>query len=329
MQNPSKDSTKTRDFLLLAGLAAICIFGAVFVINKLVEQEETHVSEVKKTRVSGSFGKKIVERDNQTDISVKELCQGHPDETKITLEAFSISNNALRYIGKMERLKTLSLAFTRVDNKGMKYIRGLTTLKDLDLTETKVTDEGLVEVAKIGNLHNLNLAGCNITDEGVVVLKALQQLSELNLSATKITDSSINELSSFSNLRRLSLANTKLTENCLGALSKLPLSRLNLDSTAIGGAEIAKNFTNKELTKLSLQGSSTVDADIPGLSKTVPKVESLVLSNTKITDKGLKYLEGFKALQDIEIRGCPGLTEEGIEKFREAMPGVKVIDQIL
>lgn len=328
MQDPSKDSTKARDLLLLAGLAAICICGAVFVINKLVEQEESHVSEVKKTHVSGSFGKKKVERDNQTDISVKELCQGHPDETKITLEAFSISNNALRYIGKMEKLKTLSLAFTRVDDKGMKYIKGL-SLKELDLTETKVTDEGLLEVAKIGTLTHLNLAGCNVTDRGIVLLRSLQELSELNLSATKITDSSINELAESSNLKRLSLANTNVTVSCLDALSKLPLSRLNLDSTAISAAGVAKHFTNKELTKLSLQGSNTVDADLPALVKAVPKVSSLVLSNTKITDRGLTYLEALKELEDIEIRGCPGLTEKGVEKFREAMPGVKVIDQIL
>ena len=65
------------------------------------------------------------------------------------------------------------------------------------------------------------------------------------------------------------------------------------------------------------------DADLAGLCE--PRyLESLDLSQTQITDDGLVRLAELKGISYLALRGCPDVTDEGVERLRKALPGCKV-----
>ncbi len=60
----------------------------------------------------------------------------------------------------------------RVTDDGLRYLKGLTRLKSLDLGGSKVTDAGLEHLEGLTQLQELDLTGTKVTDAGV---KKLQQ----------------------------------------------------------------------------------------------------------------------------------------------------------
>jgi len=61
----------------------------------------------------------------------------------LDVHATEVSNEGLRHIGAMQRLRTLNLAGTNVDDDGLEHLRGLTNLRRLMLKDTGVTDDGV------------------------------------------------------------------------------------------------------------------------------------------------------------------------------------------
>ena len=68
-----------------------------------------------------------------------------------------ITDEWLGPIGKLSRLRWLSLEFSHVSDAGLKKIRGLARLEVLDLSGTAVTDAGLGEIAALPRLETLRL----------------------------------------------------------------------------------------------------------------------------------------------------------------------------
>ena len=49
------------------------------------------------------------------------------------------------------------------------------------------------------------------------------------------------------------------------------------------------------------------------------------LTNTKVTDAGLKELAGLKSLQTLRLSGTAGVTDAGVAELQKALPKCKVL----
>ncbi len=82
-----------------------------------------------------------------------------------------VDNSTLARVAKHGSLTRLYLRGTRITDDGLKHLIGLTKLKKLDLVETGITDAGLVHLRGLSSLKNLSLTKTRVTNEGVGNLK--------------------------------------------------------------------------------------------------------------------------------------------------------------
>jgi len=114
----------------------------------------------------------------------------------------------------------LNLSFSEVTDEGLKDVAKLEKLKLLYLIDTKITDTGLKEVAKLKNLNYLLLNDTKITDTGIKEVAKMKKLEKLYLEKTQITDAGLKELAKMQQLRALRLHGTKVTAAGLAELQK-------------------------------------------------------------------------------------------------------------
>ncbi len=78
----------------------------------------------------------------------------------------------LARLGRMSRLRDLSLAKHRITDAGLLAIAGLDRLETLDLRDTGVTDAGLATLARLKGLKTLTLTGTKVTPGGLQGFRA-------------------------------------------------------------------------------------------------------------------------------------------------------------
>ncbi|KAF5901208.1 uncharacterized protein DAT39_009072, partial [Clarias magur] len=128
-------------------------------------------------------------RHSVTDTGLSFLCT-HTLLSELDLSDYThITNQGIAHLGKMTRLKKLSLSNTPLTDVGLSALSTLTLLVDVCLNRTAVTSLGVTDF--IIRLPYLQVLGLSCTQVGDSVLKALPRCTELiklNLSKTRITD---------------------------------------------------------------------------------------------------------------------------------------------
>ena len=99
----------------------------------------------------------------------------------------------LRWVGQMPHLQSLTLDNSQLNDSDMDGIRGMQRLKHLSLRYTKVSDETLHIVSTLPSLKSLKLTGTNITDAGFPKLQELKSLRELYVRWTRVTSNAVSE----------------------------------------------------------------------------------------------------------------------------------------
>ena len=141
----------------------------------------------------------------------------------LNLQQTDITDDTLRQLGGVARLRQLTLDVTRVGDLGLQHLAGLKSLEDLTLDQTKITSEGLRHLADLRGLQRLSLCGTAITDAGLRHLAGLRGLQRLSLCDTAITDIGLESLYHLDKLRELDLAGTRVTPQGISRLeSRLP-----------------------------------------------------------------------------------------------------------
>ena len=57
--------------------------------------------------------------------------------------------------------------------------------------------------------------------------------------------------------------------------------------------------------------------------RALPRLQTLNLGGTKVTDAGLLYLKGLGSLETLNIRNTQ-VTDEGVKMLQEALPNCKI-----
>jgi internalin A len=104
------------------------------------------------------------------------------------------SDSAIAQVGRLTRLRYLSLHGPSVGDSALAHLTGLTDLSWLDFDGTQVSDAGLAHLKGLTNLSELGLFGTHVTNAGLFHLKGLTRLLTLDLIGTQVFDAGIEEL---------------------------------------------------------------------------------------------------------------------------------------
>lgn len=208
---------------------------------------------------------------------------------------------------------SLWLSGTAVTDEGMKEIARFKTIDELDISKTAVGDAGLKEIAKLTKLHTLSLAETKVTDDGLKELLGLENLKYLDLSRSGVKGNSLKQLSGLKNLTNLVINNSIVTDKVLEDLEKGNL--LQFTSFASSAVKRTREYKVEDCQRLILSDSPLTDK---GIKQVVAFKNVLILdlSNTGITDEGLKQLTKLENVSDLNLQGTK-ITDAGLKSLAE------------
>ncbi|XP_077371795.1 F-box and leucine-rich repeat protein 13 [Festucalex cinctus] len=279
------------------------------------------------------------------------------------LEAWQVSDNGIKAIAEVAKLKSFSLeGNNRVTNMSWKALcsssRGLrrlhivecqkmgdTSLKSvaclrnlqyLDISLCgKVTDKGIISLAESPSAHKLRELNvsycCQITDAAISVIgHRFIKLSHLNLSyCEQLTDAALESLMGTS-ISSLDISGCNIQDDGLAALEEVPLKKLIIaeciNITDVGMENLCKYLTDLEYVDVSgcLELS---DLAIKAFSFYCRGLFTLrVAGCTKITDMGMQCLSHGAAqyLRELDVSGCT-LTDRAIRYIERLCPPLSSI----
>jgi hypothetical protein len=203
----------------------------------------------------------------------------------------------------------VNLFKTQISDDSLRHLRNLTTLKKLFLGKTQVTGAGIGNLTKLTKLERLWLDDTQVTDDDLAHLQVLTGLKELYLCDTQVTGEGAKHLTNLSRLAVLDLRSTKATDKGLAHVASLA----NLEGLILAETEVT-------------------DAGLEHV-KSLRNLECLNLGDTRITDAGLEQLKSLRNLKWLKLGDIHGaqvifprsqVTDEGVEKLREALPDCEI-----
>ncbi len=162
----------------------------------------------------------------------------------------------------------------------------------IEINKGDLYDELADDIAKQTSLTSFHAKDLDCTDELISALKSLPRLTAVRLDHCNVTAVQLQMLNQIP-LKLLGLSDSKGPES----------GRLSLDA-------------HNELTDLELSGCHWIrDEDLAPLAK-LPKLESLSLTGTSISNSGLQKLAASSSLLRINLSACPQLNDETLKTLQ-------------
>ena len=139
------------------------------------------------------------------------------------------------------------------------------------------------------NLESLDLSKCKITENILTAISNCQNLKTLNLSNTNVDDKDLNKL-----------ANSESLKNSLHTLDLRGCQRVT-DVSALAGCT--------SLHTLNLSNTNVDDEALNKLANSESHLESLDLSECKITKNILTAISNCQNLKTLILRSCQSVTD--------------------
>lgn len=287
----------------------------------------TSLQNLEKLNISGTF---------ITDDELQSLAS-FPKLTELKMNYLDrITDQGLTSLGKISTLQVLSLQ--KRHNRDRPTAEGVLNLIGRN-----------TETANLPVLTKINLKGFHLTNEAVQSLSRLKSLEHVSaFLSSKIEEEENSELFSLSTLTSLHLLNSPPGGKTFSTLAQLQniksfhfsphnpdlfnsnhlvalLSIQNLTSLDLMACSqieehwLEKIAAHQKITELNLSCCiSLKDAGIAALSST-PRLKTLMLDSTKITDRAILYLRSAKRITSLDLEGCVDLTDKAI-KHLASMP---------
>jgi serine/threonine protein kinase len=284
----------------------------------------------------------------RADTQVAYEAKYTPGVKSVDYRGYKLSLQGFSEIAKLKRLSNLNLSDTPADDAAVRSFVDLRELNALVLSRTKLTDEGVKTIAglhlglldlsytnisnrtleilasKMPGVQNLFLSGTQIDDDGMEALGRLKSLYILDLCQTKITDKGLEPLSQLTDMEELNLARTKVSNAGLIHLKNLKsLSCLELSETSVTDAGLSALTSLKKLKFLGLKKTRITNAGLSSLVR-IPSLRKLILDDTLITDEGLSTLLKMNNPSYLHLRGCKGVSNQGLLKLKAAFPNCEI-----
>jgi serine/threonine protein kinase len=297
--------------------------------------------------------------DHKSDLTIKSIVLGVSDATTVqnqitqkgwaavaklpltnlTLTNCFISDEDMKYLAKIDTLRTINLTRSGVGDKGIAKLknRPITeiTLRSLPITdacidslatmnlhkvsfeETGITNAGYEKISKIKTIDWLNISATKGTADGLIYLAAMPKLREVHAGTGPFGLQGVKNLSKLK-LRVFSAESDKTFDDvCLNTVFKQwpKLEVLHIDNTSIS-AEGLKNIGKLHYLKsLSLNTNGLKDDALKPL-KDLPNLENLNVSLNAITDKTAEFLVTLPRLRYVDVSHC-AITQKGLEVLKK------------
>jgi serine/threonine protein kinase/WD40 repeat protein len=211
----------------------------------------------------------------------------------------------------------------------------------------EINDNDLIDLDQQGMLAEFDALGYfsgGITAAGLRALQNKKSITDITLWYSKVEDIELAKLlSSLPRIRNLSLRNTTVSDATLEVIARLPVTSLNISYSKVADVGLRNLRQKTQLTSLDLSGTKVSEQVLlevlPSLTKLnslnlnelqvsdqvmeviakLPIQDSLGLSKTQVTDKGLALLAG-KKIRSIFLSET-GITNQGLLHLRDVFQG--------
>jgi hypothetical protein len=224
------------------------------------------------------------------DEPIRDLCKAFPKLEKLTIDKRHASNKHLEFVGKLSRLKSLSISNSKyITDEGIAHLRYSRSLETVYLIgKSRITDESLEVLSKLPKLRRINVQTGRISDVGIGHLETCENLTKayfmpprrrslsLEEDPIEFTDKALQSLGSLSNLEVVGISSSLFTDEGVAHLSKLNnLHTLILrgpeeEKNSIGDAGLAHLFENKLLGNLDVSNSKVTSVGLQEFAKQNP-----------------------------------------------------------
>ena len=243
----------------------------------------------------------------------------------VPLDTPTIADAHMHLLAPLRTLEGVHLSDSKITDAAAGHFAGLTGLTWAWLRETAVGDRTAKALASAANrLRDLDLSETAITDRGVRHLARLGTLQILNLRGTKLSDRGVAHLAELKQLRSLLLGETKIIGSAFKKFAaSARLERLDLGDTRMTDAsvkDIAARFGR--LDSLWLSNTRVTDTGVAHLVK-LKRLSILDLDGTRITDASVAHLARLKRLRTLYVGGTR-LTRAGINRLRKELSKTEI-----
>jgi Leucine-rich repeat (LRR) protein len=215
-----------------------------------------------------------------------------PDLQELTLQECDwVTDDDLKHIAKLANLRKLVLIRVPVTDDGLAHLKTVSTLRELHLKHTKAVGKGLVHLKDTG-LEHLEVHGESATNEGLSALSELLSLRNVVIACPSVK---LPDLHVVADLKQLESLDVLLCGK--------------LDATFIGGLQ-----DKERLERLVFDGEGFTDELLDELCH-VKLLQELDLTDSKISDNGLLYLERLANLRKLDLSGCQSITDDGLRNL--------------
>nr|XP_042713043.1 F-box/LRR-repeat protein 16-like isoform X3 [Chrysemys picta bellii] len=154
----------------------------------------------------------------------------------------TVTDSGLHFLCRLEGLLELDLTdFTHITDEGLRHLPQLHRLRRLSLCNTPVTDSGLQHLQGLQHLEELCLDRTAVSSAGVArCITQLPLLQVLGLASTPVGDSVVRlGISHCQQLHKVNLSRTRVTDRGLRYLRQVPIAQVNLDGSGVTAAGVA------------------------------------------------------------------------------------------
>lgn len=181
-----------------------------------------------------------------------------PHLRELELEGLKLTDDALRPIGRLRHLRSLTFAYTPLTGRGLVHLAGLAELKALEVrtedeseADRSLDHAALTSIATLSQLQKLKLPPAftkGVTDRELELLTQLRELQDLDLEESQITNAGVRFLMRLPKLRDLNVCGTEIDASGLKELARHPSLQSVLVDGRVSAADLnAINATTKRL----------------------------------------------------------------------------------
>jgi hypothetical protein len=226
------------------------------------------------------------------------------------------SVSAISGLGKLKRLKNLTLDNIRCDSEMMTSLAMLKELSVLGLENTTIAIDQTRDLVTLPNLTYMGFDNVSNVHRFLELTRA-PRLSHISLVSCDICDDNLTALCKFPALAALDLSENPIQGETLGQLADLPIATLDLESTALSDSGLAELARWKHLESLYLTGTPLNGSgfkDCPDLC-----VRSLNLSRVSLNEEGVSSICKLKGTEWLGLEGST-LPPQAIQRLTSDLP---------
>ncbi len=237
----------------------------------------------------------------------------------IRVTGTELNDQDAKQLSQLKNLREIIGSF-HISNEGVEQLGSLQHLETLALSG-KANDRCMPAIARLGNLKKLSIQSTKITDDGLELLKGMTKLEDVTLTQAGFTSRCLQTVATWPNLHRLTLWNLNPRQDGKAEWSEISLlpSKVRfldlVDCPKIGDLQLRAIGSLANLESLSIQSrvlQRITDTGASYLAR-APKLRSLTIRPSFITDQGLSSLQAIEALENLDIE-CVA-TSVGLENL--------------